>query len=375
MNKSERSTHIENLPGEDHAQENTGDKVVRHSRKLVYVSGALLRDGEAFLLQHAQYEENGMAGYGDFLFTTDAVDKCDGLVIFNTPSEPLSVKTPPNNVIALMMEPGHRFIHPWMYSGLDSYAKVYSPRSMGSNVVASHGFLGWSVNKSLRELIQMSSPEKMRSVSCVLSDAHVYTGHRKRLGFVYDLIKNGLRFDLIGKGFRPVDDKWKALESYRFSIALENEEIPHYFTEKITDCFLAWTIPVYWGCTNLEEYFPSESFIRIDIEKPDEAAEIILSLDEREYRNRYPALVEARQLVMEKYQPLAKISEVLSSGDSEPKSDIRINPVLPNSLLKKIYGNVIERRNLFWDQFIHRYDLPRMRQYANRNLHDAGSFN
>lgn len=305
-----------------------------------------------------------MAGYGDCLFTTGSVDECDGLVVFNTPSEHICVNVPLSNVFAFMMEPGHSFIHPWMYGGMDSYSKVYSPIPTAHNVIASHGFLGWSVNKSFHELVSMHPPGKERSVSCVLSDAHIYTGHRKRLAFVQDLIKAGVVFDLMGRGFRPIDDKWKGLKSYRFSIALENESIPYYFTEKITDCFLSWSIPIYWGCTNLEEYFPEKSFIRIDVEKPAEAAEVIQSLDKDEYRSRYPALIEARRLIMEKYQPLAKISELLSEGNPEPKSEVRISPVLPNPYLKRIYGRFTERRNRVADQLSHRYNLRHMKHFA-----------
>ena len=58
---------------------------------------------------------------------------------------------------------------------------------------------------------------------------------------------------------------------------MENAVIPDYWTEKIADCFLAWTLPIYYGCPNLEDYFPEKSFIRIDIEKPEEAIDSIVN--------------------------------------------------------------------------------------------------
>ena len=30
-------------------------------------------------------------------------------------------------------------------------------------------------------------------------------------------------------------------------------------SEKIADCFLAWTMPIYYGCPRIAEYFPAES--------------------------------------------------------------------------------------------------------------------
>ena len=38
-----------------------------------------------------------------------------------------------------------------------------------------------------------------------------------------------------------------------FSICIENSSNSGYHTEKIIDAFLSKTIPIYWGCTNLEE--------------------------------------------------------------------------------------------------------------------------
>ena len=42
---------------------------------------------------------------------------------------------------------------------------------------------------------------------------------------------------------------WRSM----FSICVENSSNSGYFTEKIIDAFLSKTIPIYWGCSNLEE--------------------------------------------------------------------------------------------------------------------------
>ena len=38
-----------------------------------------------------------------------------------------------------------------------------------------------------------------------------------------------------------------------FSICVENSSNRGYHTEKIIDAFLSKTVPIYWGCPNLEE--------------------------------------------------------------------------------------------------------------------------
>lgn len=40
-----------------------------------------------------------------------------------------------------------------------------------------------------------------------------------------------------------------------FGIAIENFSHRGYFSEKILDCFLMKTIPIYWGCSNINDYF------------------------------------------------------------------------------------------------------------------------
>jgi len=55
--------------------------------------------------------------------------------------------------------------------------------------------------------------------------------------------------------------KTEALRDYRFSITIENDSYNNYFTEKITDCFANGTIPVYWGCPNIGDYFNTDGII------------------------------------------------------------------------------------------------------------------
>jgi hypothetical protein len=47
----------------------------------------------------------------------------------------------------------------------------------------------------------------------------------------------------------------------QFHIAIENTPIKNYFSEKILDCFQSRTIPIYCGCTNIEDYFNGDGII------------------------------------------------------------------------------------------------------------------
>lgn len=50
--------------------------------------------------------------------------------------------------------------------------------------------------------------------------------------------------------------------NYKFALCFENQKnLKGYITEKIWDCFISKTIPIYWGAENIEEYVPKACFI------------------------------------------------------------------------------------------------------------------
>lgn len=60
---------------------------------------------------------------------------------------------------------------------------------------------------------------------------------------------------------KPVEDKLKFQEEFKFSLAFENSGFPGYITEKITDAWAAGTIPIYWGAPEIEKEFNSKAFL------------------------------------------------------------------------------------------------------------------
>ena len=58
--------------------------------------------------------------------------------------------------------------------------------------------------------------------------------------------------------------KLLALKDYRFSFAFENDNYDSIFCEKITDCFVTGTIPIYVGNPNIGDFFDSNGIIMYD---------------------------------------------------------------------------------------------------------------
>ena len=70
--------------------------------------------------------------------------------------------------------------------------------------------------------------------------------------------------DCFGKGVRWIDSKLDGLASYAFSIAIENCNRDFYFSEKIIDCLLTDTVPIYCGCPSIDRYFDPRGMIRFE---------------------------------------------------------------------------------------------------------------
>jgi len=51
------------------------------------------------------------------------------------------------------------------------------------------------------------------------------------------------------------------LNGYKFNIAFENSDAPGYITEKLSDCYIANTVPIYWGSSADIAPYPKESMI------------------------------------------------------------------------------------------------------------------
>ena len=105
------------------------------------------------------------------------------------------------------------------------------------------------------------------------------------------------------------NDKSNGLDPYKYCLTFDNQNtIKPFFGTQFTDTILRWGVPLYWGGAVLEEYFPKDSFIKIDIEDPNCIDNVIKFLETDDYEQRIPAIKEARELILDQYNmwPLIK---------------------------------------------------------------------
>ena len=80
----------------------------------------------------------------------------------------------------------------------------------------------------------------------------------------------------------------------KFNIACENQAMTNMFTEKLLDCLRTLTIPIYYGCTNIEKYFNPRGLIRFD--SFDQFKDIVYSLTPDTYEQMLPYAKENHEL-------------------------------------------------------------------------------
>lgn len=122
------------------------------------------------------------------------------------------------------------------------------------------------------------------------------------------------RMDVFGKpamkvpNYRGVaDDKQLTLSKYRYALCFENTYHPlwtrGYLTEKILDCMASGTVPVYYGCSNIQDLVPAECFIDYrSFDSLDDLDVYLQGLSDRDYLQAASAMAE----FIHTYQPQHK---------------------------------------------------------------------
>lgn len=138
--------------------------------------------------------------------------------------------------------------------------------------------------------------EKNKLVSFITSNKTFTDWHRFRVNCVDYLAKHNCKFDLYGVGYNEITGKIKGLKNYYFSIAIENGSHKNYFTEKILDCFLTGTIPIYKGCPNISDFFDTNGVITFNTKE--DLIEVISRLNKEIYESKLDSVKRNYELAL-----------------------------------------------------------------------------
>lgn len=130
--------------------------------------------------------------------------------------------------------------------------------------------------------------QKTRMISLIASNKRSQVGHRLRHRIVKWAAGASVDMDVMGRGYMPFATKSDGLAPYRYSVVIENVREPNYFSEKLLDAVLCRTVPIYWGCPNIEDFLDTSGMIVCQNEEEVQTA--ILATTAEDYEARVPTL-------------------------------------------------------------------------------------
>ena len=190
------------------------------------------------------------------------------------------------------------------------------------------------------------APQKTKLISLATSNKVNTQGHINRIRFVEKLKAHyGDKLDVFGRGIQPFGDKWDVLAPYKYHIAIENSSSDYYWTEKLADCYLAETFPIYYGCKNIEDYFPKEAYQAIDIADPEGAIRIIDQLIAQDtYAKSKEVLSHCKNEVLDKYNIFDYAAQICDRLNPDlPKQEVIIKPCVSIQNWHNLFNYTIRR--------------------------------
>jgi len=174
----------------------------------------------------------------------------------------------------------------------------------------------WFLDMTYDDLKRLGPPKKSKPLSCILSGKRITRGQKLRVRFANLLAKRmGSSLDVFGrdlagkipsKSFRgslpsKPQDKTLGLRDYSYSFAAENSRQKNYFSEKLSDCLLMWSMPIYWGCPNLKRFFPPCSCCEVDISDEAEVDRVVSMVQKPLSGSQLDIIEEARNRILDQY--------------------------------------------------------------------------
>jgi hypothetical protein len=307
--------------------------------------------------------------WGNYQFYINDVDikECDFWVVYEGLKFKEEAEVPISNLLLITTEPPNFKKYSKKYLNQFTTVRCAHDYISHKNIISSHPALPWhigrrvhgdtnlSFNKSYDKLVNYTPTKKTGLLSTLTSDKAFTKEHVQRLEFVKGLkekFKNDI--EVYGRGIRDIEDKWDAIAPYKYHVVIENGCFRDYWTEKISDAFLANAFPFYVGCPNLKDFFPESSFMELDINDLNGAYEKIkFAIDNDYYEHSISSRAIARDLCLNKYNLFPEIVEWCKSKKIDTKSHITIepevtftniykNPLVAKSFISRIFLKFIK---------------------------------
>ena len=244
----------------------------------------------------------------------------DWLVVYDELPEPVTLKCPSANTIFATWEPISIKYYTRDFTRQFAHLLTNRPfdaeRHPGYHLGRGYYRPFWG--RSSADCGTFTLPEKTKLISSACSSKQMkHTQHYARYHLMETLVRSVPGFEWYGHGVRPFNKKYEILDEYKYHVVVENHIAPYHWTEKIMDPILAECLSFYAGDPRLAEDLPPGSFIPIPIDDPEKAAAIINeAIANDEYSKRRAAVLEAKRLILTKYNFWQQVIDVIESGDA-----------------------------------------------------------
>jgi hypothetical protein len=241
----------------------------------------------------------------------------------------VSFRVPPTRVALVVMEPPSLLELPESYETQFQRVLSQNPRGLPPRHILDQSGHGWFVERSIGDVLSEAVLPKTRMIATCTSRKLGTPAYARRVAFLeYCRDRLPFEFDWFGNGTgRPAARKIDALGPYKYQIVLENSAHCGYFTEKLADAFVSDCFPFYWGCPNIESYFPRDALAPLDLADFEGACRIIIDAIEHDaYARSQTARAEARRLCALKYNRYPTLLRLLEHLPPSPAEMVTIRP-------------------------------------------------
>lgn len=201
----------------------------------------------------------------------------------------------------------------------------------------------WWIDYSYDELTRLEAPNKKKQLACIMTHQTHNAMYNQRLVFMRNLITHwgNLAYENILDMYGRPEEKFRQealfnnyykgslgfnspdgymgnhktgknlLIDYRYSLEFDVGPTKNYVSERFYDSLLLWCMPIYFGSTNVHEYFPKDSFVNINLFEDGDIYRVINTVGSNHREVNLNAIAEARDLLLNKYQTWPAVYNIL----------------------------------------------------------------
>ena len=135
-----------------------------------------------------------------------------------------------------------------------------------------------------------SYKNKTKNISILSSNKLMCKLHKYRYNLAFKCKKEGLAdtFGTFDGGV--IVDINSTLNDYRYSICIENDITPYFFTERLINALACGCIPIYYGATQIDKFFNMDGIITFN--QKDDIEKVLKQCTKEEYERRLPAIID-----------------------------------------------------------------------------------